>query len=315
MKELNVYVGIDVCKEYLDVAISPGADSFRLSNNEEGIKELLVRLGGLSIRIITIEATGGLEAPAACALTSSGFPVAVMNPRQVRDFARASGRIAKTDAIDAELLARFGEAMKPEVRALKDAQTRELTALVSRRRQLVDMLKQEKNHLSSAPSKVRKGVLSHIEWLKKRIGNLDREMELAIKESPAWRGDATLLRSVPGVGNVLSTSLLACLPELGKLNRRQISSLVGVAPMNRDSGSFRGRRVVWGGRSYVRSVLYMGTLSATRCNPAIRDFYKRLIAAGKAQKVAITACMRKLLVILNTLMKTRRKWQELKNNA
>lgn len=308
MSESNVYAGIDVSKTSLDAAVIPSGEVWSESNEVKGSGKIVSRLRKLAPRLIVIEATGGLESLIAADLASSGLPVVVVNPRQVRDFAKATGKLAKTDAIDAVVIARFGEAVKPAVRPLKDAQTSEFTALVARRRQLVGMLVSEKNRLYGAPRGVRGDIEAHIKWLEKRIGDVDGKMSKAVKDSPMWREHDQLLKSVPGVGDVLSRTLLACVPELGKLNRHQIAALVGVAPFNRDSGMFRGRRSVWGGRAGVRSVLYMAVVCATRCNPVIKAHYKRLCEAGKPPKVALTACMRKLLVILNTMMKTRKKW-------
>jgi len=227
----------------------------------------------------------------------------------VREFARASGILAKTDRIDAQVLARFGEKMRPEVRPLKDEETRELTALMARRRQLVGMLVAEKNRLAGAPKSVHRDIRTHLTWLKKRLGDIDDRLADKVKNSPMWHEKDALLQSVPGVGPVLSTSLMADLPELGTLNRRQIAALVGVAPFNRASGSFRGKRCVWGGRRHLRSSLYMATLAATRSNPVIRTFYHRLCEEGKPPKVALTACMRKLLTILNAIVKSQTPWQ------
>lgn len=308
MSKPKVYVGIDVSKLSLDVAVIPSGEVWKESNDEKGSVRLVSRLSKLNPQLIVLEATGGLESLVTADLGSVGLPVVVVNPRQVRDFAKATGRLAKTDTIDAFVIARFGEAVKPDVRPLKEAHTVELSSLVSRRRQLVEMLVSEKNRLYGAPRNVSRDIQAHIKWLEKRIIDVDGKMSKAVKDSSMWREDDHLLRSVPGVGDVLSTTLLACVPELGKLNRRQIAMLVGVAPLNRDSGVFRGRRSVWGGRAGVRSVLYMGVLSSTRYNPVIRAYYQRLRDAGKPPKVALTACMRKLLVILNTMMKTRRKW-------
>jgi transposase len=233
----------------------------------------------------------------------------VVNPRQVRDFAKAVGRMAKTDRIDAEILAHFGEAVKPEVRSLKDEDTHMLTALVTRRRQVIEMLTAEKNRLAISPTVIHKDIQKHINWLQRRLEDIDRNLDSAIRNSPVWREKDDLLRSVPGVGHVLSVSLITGLPELGSLSRRKIAALVGVAPLNHDSGLFRGKRTVWGGRSSIRAVLYMATLSASRVNPTISIFYRRLIQAGKKPKVALTACMRKLLGMLNAIVKNRIPWQ------
>ena len=243
------------------------------------------------------------------ALGRAGLPVVVVNPRQVRDFARATGRLAKTDRVDADVLAHFGEAVKPEMRPLKDEDSQALTAMATRRRQVVGMITAEKNRLGISPRVVHKDIKQHIAWLERRLEGIDRDLEAAIRRSPMWREMDDLLQSVPGVGRVLSISLITGLPELGSLTRRQIAALVGVAPLSRDSGQFRGRRAVWGGRANVRSVLYMATLSASRVNPAIRRFYLRLIGAGKKPKVALTACMRKMIGILNAMVKNRTPWQ------
>lgn len=310
MNDSVVYVGIDVSKLSLDVATVPAVESWSESNDEKGSCKLVERLSKQNPRLIVLEATGGYESLVAADLAAAGLPVVVVNPRQVRDFAKATGRLAKTDAIDAHVIALFGEAVKPDVRPLKDAHISEMSSLISRRRQLIGMIVSEKNRLSLAALNVRRSIVSHIKWLEKQICDIDDQMEKTIKESPLWREDDNLLRSVPGVGKVLSTTLLARLPELGKLNRHQIAALAGLAPFNRDSGMFRGRRSVWGGRAEVRSVLYMGVLAAIRHNPVIKSHYHSLRDSGKPAKVAITACMRKMLVILNTMMKSRTKWQE-----
>ena len=303
------FVGIDVSKSQLDIAVRPDNKRWSAINNEAGVAGIVKSLHELSPQVIVIEATGGMEMPLVAALSEGQLPVVVVNPRQVRDFAKAVGRLAKTDRIDAEILAHFGEAVKPEVRPLKDEDTQILTALVTRRRQVIEMLTAEKNRMGISPKVVRKDIQKHIDWLQARLENIDRHLDSAIRNSPVWRETDNLLRSVPGVGHVLSVSLITGLPELGTLSRRQIAALVGVAPLNRDSGRFRGKRTVWGGRSQLRSVLYMAALSASRVNPAINIFYRRLIEAGKKPKVALTACMRKLLTILNAMMKNRVQWQ------
>ena len=303
------FVGIDVSKSQLDIAVRPDNKKWSAVNAEADIARLVEKLRELSPQVIVIEATGGMEMPLVASLSQARMPVVVVNPRQVRDFAKAVGRLAKTDRIDAEILAHFGEAVKPEVRLLKDEDTQTLTALVTRRRQVVEMLTAEKNRLGISPKVVHKDIQKHIDWLQKRLADIDSSLDSAIRNSPAWREKDDLLRSVPGVGQVLSISLITGLPELGTLSRRQIAALVGVAPLNRDSGLFRGKRTVWGGRSQLRSVLYMAALSASRVNPAISTFYRRLIEAGKKPKVALTACMRKLLIILNAMMKNRVQWQ------
>lgn len=302
------FVGIDVSKDRLDVAVLPSGKSWSTANRNEEIQPLVKRIGSLKPGLIILEATARLEMPLVGAMAAAGLPVAVVNPRQVRDFARASGILAKTDRLDAQVLAHFGQTMRPEIRPLKDQQTRALTALVTRRRQLVNMLVAEKNRLATAPEPVQKDIQAHITWLEKRLEDMDHHLDQAIRESPVWRANDALLRSVPGVGPVLSISLLSQLPELGRLNRHQIAALVGVAPFNRDSGLFRGRRSVWGGRGQLRAVLYMATLSAIRSNPVMGAFYHRLHDAGKPPKVALTACMRKLLITLNAILKTRTPW-------
>jgi transposase len=303
------FVGIDVSKTQLDIAERPGNKRWSAVNAEADIGKVVERVGALSPQVIVIEATGGMEVPLVAALSQARLPVVVVNPRQVRDFAKAVGRLAKTDRIDAEILAHFGEAVKPEVRVLKDEETQTLTALVMRRRQVIEMLTAEKNRLGISPKVVHMDIQQHITWLQTRLEDIDRHLESAIRKSPVWREKDDLLRSVPGVGQVLSVSLITGLPELGTLSRRQIAALVGVAPLSCDSGLFRGKRTVWGGRSHLRSVLYMATLSASRFNPTISRFYRRLVEAGKKPKVALTACMRKLLVILNAIMKNRIPWQ------
>jgi transposase len=293
----------------LDVAQRPGGEAWRVSSDATGIATLVKRLKGLRPALVVLEATGGLEIPAVAALAAAGLPAVVVNPRQVREFARATGRLAKTDAIDAQVLAQFGEALQPEVRPLPDTATQELSALVARRRQLIEMLTAEKNRLRMATKKVRRNIEAHIRWLEGELLDLDDGLGEVIRSSPVWRERDNLLRSVPGVGPVLSSVLLADLPELGKLSRKEVAALVGVAPLNRDSGKFRGRRQVWGGRSQVRATLYMAALVASRYNPAIKRFYQRLLSGGKPKKVALTACMRKLLTILNAMTRAQTSWQ------
>jgi transposase len=303
-----VFVGIDVAKAALDVAVSPTAERWTLAYTEREVAGLVTRLTALDPALVVLEATGGLEGPLAGALAAAGLPVVVVNPRQVRDFAKATGRLAKTDALDAAVLAHFAAVVRPTPRPLPDAATQSLAALVTRRRQLVEMLTAERNRLGSAPRVLRAEIQAHITWLKRRLGRLDADLHQAIRTSPVWRVQDDLLQSVPGVGPVLSATLLASLPELGRLDRKAIAALVDVAPLNRDSGTLRGRRRVWGGRAAVRAVLYMGTLVAVRHNPVLRAFYQRLRAAGKLPKVALTACMRKLLTILNAMLKHQRPW-------
>lgn len=303
------FVGIDVSKLQLDVAVRPDNKRWSVANAEADIGKVIEVLNTLSPKVIIVEATGGMEIPLVTALSQATLPVVVVNPRQVRDFAKAVGRMAKTDRIDAEILAHFGEAVKPDARLLKDEDTQMLTALVTRRRQVIEMITAEKNRLGISPNVIHKDIQKHIEWLQKRLEDIDSHLDSAIRKSPVWREKDDLFRSVPGVGQVLSVSLITGLPELGSLSLRQIAALVGVAPFNRDSGLFRGKRTIWGGRAYIRAVLYMATLSASRFNPTICCFYRRLIEAGKKPKVALTACMRKLLSILNAIVKNRTPWK------
>jgi transposase len=309
MNKVERAVGIDVSKGLLDVAVLPEGESWSATNEEEGITQVVKRLKSLRPRLVVLEATGGMETAFVGAAATARLPVVVVNPRQVRDFAKSVGALAKTDAIDARVLARFAEAVRPEVRPLKDKEASQLSALIARRRQLVEMLTSEKNRLATAPEAIHPSIEEHIEWLEQRLTDINGKLKKAIKKSPVWRAKEQLLRTAPGVGPVLSATLVAGLPELGALNRKRIAALVGVAPFNRDSGTYRGRRCIWGGRGSIRAVLYMGTLAATRFNPVIRAFYLRLCAAGKEHKVALTACMRKLLTILNAMVKTGTPWR------
>ena len=310
MKEETRYVGIDVAKSRIDVAVRPTGRGWEVAYDQAGIEELVAELASLEPALVLLEATGGLEVRLVAALASAALPVMVVNPRQVRDFARATGNLAKTDALDAAVLAHFAEAVRPPVRALRDSETQALNALVARRHQVMTMLVSEKNRLGAATQAVRPRIEAHIGWLEKDVEDLDDSLRQALRESPIWREKENLLRSVPGVGEQVSVTLLAYLPELGKLDRRQIAALVGVAPFNRDSGSLRGKRSVWDGRARVRSALYMGALVASRCNRVIRDFYQRLLRQGKPKKLALTPCMRKLLIILNSILKHRTPWRE-----
>jgi len=307
MDEVRRFVGIDVAKAALEVFIGSAGAAFSVANDEAGIRELLRQLTPPDF--VILEATGGLETPVASALATSGIAVAIVNPRQVRDFARATGRLAKTDRLDAEVLARFGEAVRPEARPLANEQAQALEALVTRRRQLIEMLTAEKNRRARAPKVLHRSIDEHIRWLEKRLSGLDAELAELIRDTPLWRERDELLRSVPGVGKVLSSTLLAQLPELGMLNRKQIAALAGLAPFNRDSGKLRGSRCIWGGRAQVRRVLYMATVAGLRSNPAIRTFYLRLRANGKHAKPALIACMRKFLVILNAMLHNKTHWQ------
>lgn len=311
MEVSRSFVGVDVSKGRLDVAVRPSGESASFSNDELGIKPLVNRLGEIQPTLIVLEATGGIERQLVRALVSAELPVVVVNPRQVRDFAKASGQLAKTDAIDAMVLARFAEAIRPTVRPLPDESLLELRALIARRRQLTEMIVAERNRLTAASKSVRKRINTHIRWLEAELGRADKDLDQSIRQSPIWKENEDLLRSVPGIGPVISRTLLAELPELGQLNRKQIAALVGIAPLNRDSGTLRGRRTIWGGRATVRAALYMAALVASRRNAVIRDFYKRLRNTGKAPKVALVACMRKLLTILNAMIKHRTCWAEI----
>ncbi len=309
LKEL--YTGIDVSKGRLDVFLLPEGEDFSVANDPEGIDALVERLLQEEERpeLVVLEATGRYERPVATAIAAAGIAVAVVNPRQARDFAKATGRLAKTDKIDAEILARFAAAVEPPPSILPDEEAQHLQAILTRRRQLLVMLTAEKNRLLMAPKAVAKRIRAHVKWLEKELKHTDRELDEAVQQSEVWRRNEELLRGVPGVGPVLARTLLAELPELGTITHKRLSSLVGVAPFNRDSGKMRGKREVWGGRAPVRAALYMGALVATRHNPILKEFYERLLKAGKPKKVALVACMRKLLSILNALMRDRACWQ------
>ncbi len=309
MSKTERFIGIDVSKKQLDVAVRPDGKSWSIRYDEEEVNSLVKQLQDLAPTLIILEATGGLETKLVSALAAIGLPVVVVNPRQVRDFAKATGKLAKTDAIDADVIAHFGEAIRPKVRPLKDEQTQLLTDLLARRRQLVEMLAAEKKRLQQSTKNVQKSIQQHIQWLEKRIKDMDGDLQKLIKETPIWAKQDKILQSTPGVGPVLSIALLGLVPELGLLNRGKIAALVGVAPFNCDSGEHKGKRKIWGGRASVRSVLYMAALSSVRYNPVIKKYYNRLIATGKLFKVAITACMRKLLVILNSMMKSQTFWR------
>jgi transposase len=305
----NQYVGIDVAKATLDVAIGSDSELVQVENNEAGIARLLDRLGEVAPTLVVLEATGGYESVVAGAIVGRGIAVAVVNPRQVRDFAKATGVLAKTDRIDARVLARFAEAVRPEPRPLPTAEAKELEEYLSRRRQLVDMLTMEKNRQSIASTeRMKRSLKKHIDWLEEALRRANDDIDKAIRNSPAWREQEDLLRSMPGIGPVSARTMLAELPELGRLNRKKIAALVGVAPLNRDSGTLQGSRTCWGGRASVRQVLYMAAISAVRCNPVIRRAYLALRARGKKHKVALVACMRKLLTILTAMVRDQRRW-------
>jgi len=305
---IPVFVGIDVAKAVLAVAERPGPPPVRLPNDEPGIAQLVAHLLEVRPVLIVLEATGGPEGPVVGALAAAGLAIAVTNPRQVRDFAKAVGHLAKTDALDAQVLAHFAAVIRPEPRPLPDAERQALAARLTRRRQVLGMLVAEQQRLGSATLPLRPRIEAHIAWLRQERDDLDRELRRRIRQGPARRADDALLQSVPGVGPVLATTLIADLPELGQLDRKQIAALVGVAPFNCESGILRGRRVIWGGRGRVRAALWMGTLVAVRHNPVLRAFYARLLAAGKPKKVALTACMHKLLTILHALLRHRTRW-------
>jgi len=305
------FVGIDVAKAELVIAIRPSGDRWTVTNDEAGIQTLVKRLDRHAPALVVLEATGGYERAAIAALAAAQLPLVVANPRQVRDFARATGQLAKTDRIDADTLALFAERVRPNPRALPDEAARALDALLTRRRQVLELLIAERNRLEHALPAVRRGITQHIRWLERQLQDVDRDLDDNIQASPVWRAKENLLRSAPGVGPVLSRTLIGELPELGTLPRKQIAALVGVAPLARDSGTLKGKRLVWGGRAPVRATLYMAALVGTRCNPVIRAFYLRLLAAGKPKKVALTACMRKLLTILNAMMRTNTTWRQI----
>jgi transposase len=309
MNSQDCFIGLDVSKDTLEVAVRPAEERKAFANQEDGLSLMVDFVKSFCPRLIVLEATGGLEKTAVCALAVQGLPVVVVNPRQVRDFAKAKGILAKTDKIDAGVIAQFAEAIRPEVRPLKTEEAQKLDALLSRRRQILQMLTAEKNRLQSAPAWTRKDIQKHIDWLQKDLDHFNQDLDWMVKESPIWRAKDEILQSVKGVGPILSVTLISQLPELGALKGKKIAALVGVAPLNRDSGKFRGRRTIWGGRAEVRSVLLMATRIAIRFNPVIRAFFERLKKAGKIRKVAETACMRKLLTILNAMLKNKTCWQ------
>jgi len=308
MSEEKFFIGIDVSKARLDVAVEPCGKYASFGNTEEDMAGLIDFINSISPTLIAIEATGGFERLALRALSLARLPVVAINPRQVRDFAKCLGILAKTDKIDAHVIARFAATVKPEIRHLKSEDEQMLDALNARRFQIVEMITAEKNRLASAPKWTKKDIQGNIKGLEKRLAKVNRDIDDLIKKSPTWSERGKILKSVPGVGPVMLSTILAALPELGTLNRKKVSALVGVAPLNCDSGKFKGKRMVWGGRAKVRSVLYMCALSAIKCNPKIRTFYDRLRQAGKAFKVAITACMRKLLIVMNTMAKNETYW-------
>jgi transposase len=302
------FVGIDVAQAHLDLHVLPAEASARFGNGANGIAELVAFAGAHHPQIIVLEATGKLEIPVAAALSVAGFAVAIVNPRQVRDFAKATGQLAKTDALDARVLAEFAQRVQPAARPIKDAQALEFDDLLARRRQLVGILAAEKNRLTRAGRRSHKDIQGHITWLEKRLMHIEADLQGCVKSSPLWRERDVLFQSVPGVGPVLSQTLLIGLPEIGSVSHKALAKLVGVAPLNRDSGAMRGTRAIWGGRVQVRNALYMATCSAIRWNPVLKPYYLKLRAEGKPPKVAIVACMRKLLSILNAIAQTGRPW-------
>lgn len=295
------FIGIDVSKDTLDVAVHGSGKTWRVANDEEGFLQLDKELRGMQPKVVVVEATGGYQT-ALVSFLAPVYPIAVVNPRQVRDFARSTGRLAKTDKIDALVLAAFAEAIKPAVRPLKDEETQELQAWVTRRRQIIDMIKSETNRYGQSRASVRRQIENTIDWLKSQLADIDKNLDALVRKSSAWREKEDLLRTMPGIGRVSVLTLLAELPELGTMNRKEIAALAGLAPFNRDSGVMKGKRAIWGGRANVRAVLYMATLSALRCNVGIKAFYDRLRRAGKPPKVALVAAMRKLLTVLNAMM-------------
>jgi transposase len=303
------FVGLDVAKAHLDLAVHPTGEQWQVANTPDAFPALVTRLQALAPTLVVLEATGGYETAVLSALAVAGLPVVAVNPRQVRDFAKALGILAKTDQLDAGVLAQFADRVRPPVRPLRDEATAELAALLTRRRQLLEMLTAERHRLAQARPAVRRNVAQHVRWLEQRVRDLDDDLTTRIHQTPVWRAKEDLLRSVPGVGPILAHTLLADLPELGRLSRRALAALVGVAPFNRDSGRFRGRRTIWGGRARVRAALYMAALVAARRNPRIGAFYQHLLAAGKPKKLALTACMHKLLTILNAMVRTGQPWQ------
>jgi transposase len=316
MQGIEEWVGIDVCKRWLDVHLRPQNQSFRVSNDEGGIQELLTQLSlPEAVGRIVLESTGGYERQVALVLSKLTYPVVVINARQARNFAKAANQLAKTDRVDAAILAWFGEAMKPSIRSFASEAQSELQDLVTRRRQLVDILTAEQNRLSGLRGGAQADVEAHLDWLRERMKQLDEQIEQQIRQCDSWQAKQTQLKSVPGVGKVVAATLVALLPELGQLSTQKISTLVGVAPLNRDSGQMQGKRTIFGGRAAVRQMVYMATLVGVRHNPVIRVFYDRLLAKGKPTKVALVACMHKLLTILNAMIKNGTDWQIPKPSA
>ena len=309
MEISNIFIGIDISKSNLDIAIRPTGENLSIANSSKEIIPLVNRLKQMKPELIVVEATGGLETQIVNELAGEKIPVSVVNPRQIRNFAKAIGRLAKTDSIDAAVIAHFAEAIKPAPRPIPDAKAQELKSQLNRRRQIVEMLTEEKNRLVSAPEWIKEDIQNHIKWLNERLKNIDKALSENVKSRQVWKEKDEIYQSVPGIGPVVSHTLIVCLPELGHVNNKEIAALAGTAPFNCDSGNQKGKRRIWGGRAYVRSVLYMAVISGIRFNAVIKSFYERLIKAGKPVKVALTACMRKLLTILNSMSKNNTKWQ------
>ena len=306
----RMFVGIDVAKDRLDVHVRPSGEAFAVARDGKGLDELVARLRGRDVALIVLEATGGFETTVTAALCAVGLPLMVANPRQVRDFARATGKLAKTDAIDAAVIAHFADAVRPEPRPVPDAEARALGELLTRRRQIVEMMTAERNRRKRlADRRMIKSIDRLLKALQRELSDLEEALDDTIRGTPAWRETEDLLKSVPGIGDVTARVLIAHLPELGTLDRKKIAALVGVAPFNRDSGTLRGKRTIWGGRANVRAALYMAALVASRYNPTLSRFYQRLLQAGKPKKVALTAVMRKLLTILNAIIRDQTPWQ------
>lgn len=306
---MTCYIGLDVSKAVIDAVTRPTGEVQQFANDARGHAALVAWARALAPQAVVLEPTGGYERAVTIAVAAAGLPAVVVNARQIRDFARSTGQLAKTDRLDAAILALFAERMQPAVRPLTDAATAELAEWITRRQQLQDMLTTEKNRLGLTRARVRRDVQAHIRWLERRVHETDDDLRQAIEASPVWRVKEDLLRSIPGIGPVVARTLLALLPELGQLDRKQIAALVGVAPLARDSGTWRGPRVIWGGRAPVRRALFMAALVASRCNPVLQAFYERLRAAGKPAKVALVACMRKLLTIANAMVHAGTRWR------
>jgi transposase len=308
MSKSHVFVGIDVAQATLEVAVRPTGETWQVANEELALGDLVERVRQLTPSLIVLEATGGMQVPVVAALAAAKLPVVAVNPRQVRDFAKATGKLAKTDRIDAQVLAHFADAVRPELRPLPDVATQELALLVARRRQLIEMRTAEQNRSRGASARIQAQIREHVAWLNRQIGELDREIGQRLRSSPAWRERDELYRSAPGIGPTVSATLVADLPELGSVPNKQIAALVGLAPFNQDSGKKRGQRAIWGGRASVRAALYMAVLVGIRRNPVIQAFYQRLLGMHKPKKVALTACMHKLLTILNAMARRQARW-------